>query len=256
MSISLDHQKAIFWGEFIEVAVSMYIPGVTNPPQPQIFPEGWKLVKNINAEAVVSFFRQKEFIGFVAQSLNEPNRYAVVIHGTEGVADFLDDFEFLMTDFTMVPNGGRTEYGFTRFYESLSFVDPQSGESQSLEDYLKGLNQTDLFTTTGSSLGGALATLHSMVLASRNISVEAYIFASPMVGDNTFVNTYNSLVTKSYRIVNKPDIVPQLPGTILGYGHVNTLFEINSLNYPGIRRSIRCFHSVSVYVYILGLVDG
>jgi triacylglycerol lipase len=252
MSISFDYQKAVLWGEFIDVAFSMYVPGVTNPAQPINFPKGWKLVKNINADAGVSFFRQKEFIGFVAQSLKDPHRLAVVLHGTEGVMDYIDDFEFLMNDFTLVPNGGRTEYGFTRFYESFSFVDPLSGVSQNLEDYLEELNQMTSFTVTGASLGGALATLHSLVLASRNIPVEAYLFASPMVGDPKFVNTYNSLVPKSYRIVNKPDIVPQLPGHSLGYEHVNTLFEINSLDFPEIKRSIRCFHSINVYVYTLG----
>lgn len=251
MSMSIDYQKAIFWEEFVKVAFSMYAPGVTNPAQPKNFPKGWRLVKNINAEAVVSFYRQKEFIGFVAQCEKDPSRFAVVMHGTEGIADFLDDFEFLMTDFNLVPNGGRTEYGFTRFYESFTFVDPISEDSQTLVEYIDGLSQNVSFTVAGHSLGGPLATLHSLVLASRNVPVEAYLFASPMVGDATFVNTYNSLVKQSYRIVNKPDIVHQLPGTLLGYEHVNTLFEINSLDYPEIKRSISCFHSPDVYIYTL-----
>jgi hypothetical protein len=258
MSISLDNQTAIFWGKFIDIAYSMYISGGTNPPQPTDFPEGWRLVKNINAEAVVGFFRQKEFIGFVVQSLEDPHKFALVLHGTTGVADFLDDFEFLMTDFNLVPNGGRAEYGFTRFYESISFVDAISGASQSLQDYLinlASLKQSPSFTITGDSLGGALATLHAMVLASRGIPVEAYFFASPMVGNSTFVQTYNALVPNTYRIVNKPDIVPQLPGTLLGYEHVNTLFEINSLNFPEIKHSIGCYHSINTYIYALGATN-
>lgn len=251
MSMSIDYQKAICWEEFIKIAFSMYAPGVINPAQPKNFPKGWKLVKNINAEAVVSFYRQNEFIGFVAQCEKEPNRFAVVMHGTEGVTEFLDDLEFLMTDFKLVPHSGRTENGFTRIYESFTFVDPISGDSKTLVEYIDGLSQNVSFTLAGHSLGGALATLHSLVLASRNIPVEAYLFASPMVGDATFVNTYNSLVKQSYRIVNKPDIVPKLPGTLLGYTHVDTLYEINSLDYPEIKRTTNCFHSQDVYIYTL-----
>lgn len=252
MTISLDNQKAIFWGEFIEIAFSMYATGVTNPTQPTNFPKGWRLVKNINAVADVSVFSQKEFIGFVAQSLNDHNHFAVVLHGTEGFIDFLDDFEFLKTDFKLIPDGGKTEYGFTRFYESFFFVDPIGGNSENLKDYLKGLPRSTSFTVAGYSLGAALATLHSAVLAHHKFSVEIYTFASPMVGDTEFVNTYNSLVPNSYHIFNKPDIVPQLPGPLLGYKHVKTIFEINSLNFPGIKRTISSFHSLNVYLYVLG----
>lgn len=252
MANILDKQQAIFWGRFIEVANSMYAPGVTNPSQPSNFPKGWRLVKNINAEAFISFYHQKEFIGFVAQSTDEPNRFVVVLHGTEGIVDFLDDFEFQMVDFYLISNGGKTEYGFTRFYESFSFVDPNSGDSQKLEDYLRELSKKTSFTVAGYSMGGALATLHAVVLAERNFSVDTYLFASPMVGNAAFVKTYNALVQNSYRIVNQPDIVPKLPGILLGYEHVNTQFEVNSLYYPEFKHSISSFHSLNVYIYCLG----
>jgi triacylglycerol lipase len=247
----MDQIGAAFWGKFIKVAEAMYKPGKTNPAQPSKFPRGWKLAKNINAEAVVSFYNQKEFIGFVAQSVDEPDRFAVVLHGTEGIVDFLDDFEFELIDFYFLSDGGQTEYGFTKFYESFTFVDPIGGESQTLEDYLRELPETASFTVAGYSLGGALATLHTAVLAERRIPVEAYLFASPMVGNASFVKTYNSLVRKSYRIVNQPDIVPKLPGDLLGYEHVNTVFEVNSLQFPQFKHSISSFHSLDVYLYCL-----
>ena len=247
----MDQKKAISWGKFIKVAESMYAPGKTNPTQPSRFPKGWKLVKNINAEAVVSFYNQKEFIGFVAQSLVEPQQFAVVLHGTEGIVDFLDDFEFELIDFYLLSDGGKTEYGFTKFYESFTFVDPISGESQGLEDYVKGLPETASFSVAGYSLGGALATLHAAVLGGRRIPVEAYLFGSPMVGNAAFVKTYNSLVRNSYRIVNQPDIVPKLPGALLGYEHVHTIFEVNSLQFPQFKHSISSFHSLDVYLYCL-----
>lgn len=255
MTASFNRQQVIYWGEFIIVAYKMYVRGVTNPPQPKDFPEGWKIVKNINAEAVALFYRQPEFLGFVAQRVDAPHQFAVVLHGTESVTDYIDDFEFAKTTFTLVPSVGQTEYGFTRYYESFRFVDPISGGSQTLIEYLDTLTHQDAFTVAGFSLGGALATLHSLVLASRQIPVEAYLFGSPMVGDATFVKAYTSLVPSSSRIVNKPDIVPRLPGTELGYEHVNTLLEVNSLNFPMVKRSVSCFHSLNSYLYALGVTN-
>jgi hypothetical protein len=247
----LDNQKAIFWARFIEVASSMYTPGVTNPPQPANFPAGWKIVKNINTEAIAGLLDQKEFMGFVAQSADDTNKFAILFHGSASIADFLDDFEFMKINFQLIANGGKTEHGFTRFYESMTFVNPASGETQSLKEYLSNIPQNASFSVIGHSMGAALATLHAVVLAEQDILVEAYTFASPMVGDGVFANTYNSLLTKNYRIFNKPDMVPQLPGTLLGYKHVNIPFEVNSLNYPEIKQSISSFHSLETYIYCL-----
>ncbi len=252
MSTTLDYQQAIFWGNFIQVCAKMYVPGVTNPPQPSKFPTGWKIVRYINAQAVVPFCEENEFIGFIVQSIDNPSQFGVVLHGSEGVADYLDDFKFTKTDFTLVADGGKAEYGFTRFYESFLFIDPVSGDAQTLEAYLSGLSRDTSFVVAGHSLGAALATLHTMVLASRSIPVEAYLFASPMVGDAAFVNKYTSLVKNSHLIVNQPDIVPRLPGTVLGYEHVTTQFEVNSLEFPAIKRSISCFHALNVYLYAMG----
>ncbi|QSO48882.1 lipase family protein [Alicyclobacillus mengziensis] len=255
MKISLINQQTIVWGQFILCAVDMYKSGNLNPPQPTYFPAGWKLVKNIHAEAVVGFFREKEFIGFVAQSTQQSHQFACVLHGSEGIADFLDDFEFILTDFNLVQNGGKTEYGFTRYYESFSFVDPDTDAQQNLTEYLQELSNEETlpsFVVSGHSLGGALATLHAVVLAEKGIDVDVYTYGSPMVGDSKFVQVYSNLVKNSYRIVNIPDIVPQLPGTLLGYEHVPRLFEVNSLDFPQIKRSISCYHALSTSLYVLG----
>ncbi|MCL6631461.1 MAG: hypothetical protein K6T63_02415 [Alicyclobacillus herbarius] len=84
--------------------------------------------------------------------------FAVILHGTGTILYFIDNFGFSMTDFTLVPNGGATDYGFTRFYKSFSFVDPVNGPSQSLQDYLASLDPDASFTVAGFSLGGPLAT--------------------------------------------------------------------------------------------------
>lgn len=252
MSISFDKQKVIFWGGFLKTIQFMYSPGVLNPTQPAKFPKGWKLVKNINADVAVGSIDRKEFMGVVAQSLDDPNKFAVVLRGVQGILDVLEDFDFDMVNFDLIPNGGKTEHGFTRFYKSFSFVDPTSGVSENLEKYLKDLPKTVSFTVAGYSMGGALANLHAVVLAYQNIPVEVYTVASPMVGNAEFVKMYRTFIHNSYCIVNVPDIVPKLPGEFLGYQHVTAPILINSLNYPQIKQDIFCYHHIEVYLYALG----
>lgn len=247
------NSQIISWAKFIEVSYSMCNLGVSNPQQPKNFPVGWKLVKNINAEATAGPANKLEFIGFIAQSMGEPERFAVVLRGSEGFFDFLDDFEFIKIDFPFFPNAGKTENGFTQFYKSFTFADPASGKSQTLEEFLNDpLLQKSKFLVTGHSSGGALAILHSLTMANHGFAIETYTFGSPMVGDSSFAQTYNSLVPNSYRVANKPDIIPLLPGNLLEYEHVGTLIEMNSLVYPELKRSISNFHSLETYIYCLG----
>jgi hypothetical protein len=46
--------------------------------------------------------------------------------------------------------------------------------------------------------------------------------------------------------------MPALPGSLLGYYQVPTGIEINSLNYPKVRKSIYCYHALYTYLYVLG----
>lgn len=252
----LNRQEALFWGEFVRIATKMYIPGVTNPAIPEDFPVGWELIRMANLESAVGFIRQREFIGFLAQSLNHPSQFALVLHGSLSVLDFIDDMEFQLTDFKAVPGAGKTEYGFTRLYESIFFVDPLSSTAENLQAVLSDLNQVTSFTVAGHSLGSALGILQSVVLANLHIPVEVYAFAPPMVGDPAFVAAYGSLVKHSHIVINTPDVVPKLPGRCLGYKQVPTAYRINTLNFPAIKRNLICFHSLDAYLYSLGKVDG
>ena len=177
-----------------------------------------------------------------------------------------------------MPNGGETELGFTRMYESLTFFDPPPSHastpmSASVETFqgsgdpalpiAQSVDLTTLlgnlfaasdarFTVAGYSLGGALAILHGAVLGGTGSPVDVYTFAAPMVGDETFVQSYSSVVQESYAIENKPDIVSHLPGTLLGYAPDVQRVEVNSLEFPELRHTISCFHHLYTYLYVLG----
>lgn len=78
---------------------------------------------------------------------------------------------------------------------------------------------------TGHSLGGALATLLAIELASSQlakrgaITVTMYNFGSPRVGNKKFADVYNQKVKDSWRVVNHRDIIPTVP-RLMGYCHV------------------------------------
>eukprot|EP01117_Protostelium_nocturnum_P011779 TRINITY_DN4295_c0_g1_i2.p1 TRINITY_DN4295_c0_g1~~TRINITY_DN4295_c0_g1_i2.p1 ORF type:complete len:326 (-),score=62.06 TRINITY_DN4295_c0_g1_i2:19-996(-) len=77
---------------------------------------------------------------------------------------------------------------------------------------------------TGHSLGGALATLAAADIAihpKTSEDVRLWTFGSPRVGNTGFAAYMNTKYLQSYRIVNNRDVVPSIPGTFLGYVHIN-----------------------------------
>ena len=84
---------------------------------------------------------------------------------------------------------------------------------------------------TGHSLGGALAKLCAVDLQfnfSPGISVEAYMFGAPRVGNKAFVESYNRRVPRSWRFVNGNDVVSGLPRNWQGYRHVDTRIRLGT----------------------------
>ena len=109
-------------------------------------------------------------------------------------------------------------------------------------DYLNSLPNSpssyDNLWVTGHSLGASLATLALVDIVTNTIHTGAkmYNFASPLVGNQSFVNFFklkigtnncntnnadNSLNTCSWRVVNINDIVPKVPPADFGYVHVD-----------------------------------
>lgn len=92
------------------------------------------------------------------------------------------------------------------------------------EDGLETIPKWQVYVT-GHSLGGALATLLALELASSRmakcgaLSVTMYNFGSPRVGNRRFAEVYNKKVKDSWRIVNHRDIIPTVP-RLMGYCHV------------------------------------
>jgi triacylglycerol lipase len=75
---------------------------------------------------------------------------------------------------------------------------------------------------TGHSLGAALALLCALDLDNRGFVIGGvYTFGGPRVGDVAWLDLYDaSLKEKTFRFVNELDIVPRVPGLLMGYRHV------------------------------------
>ena len=82
---------------------------------------------------------------------------------------------------------------------------------------------------TGHSLGGALAVLCAYLLQRQGFPVHSvYTFGQPRVGDRAFAADYEALCGgKTFRLVNQNDLVPRLPGWLLGYRHAGQMMFIN-----------------------------
>jgi triacylglycerol lipase len=256
MSNTISMEKLIDWGKFVKVAYEMYAQNHLSPVVSTDFPAGWELVANLTMIPRLEKLKEREFAGYIARSTDNPLHQAVIIRGTESALDWLSDFEFVLETFHEVPNGGKTESGFTNLYRSMmvEYADA-SLPSQSLMESIDTLPQGTELLVTGHSLGSSLATLHAFLAGSKNIDVELVTFASPRVGDKHFVEAFQRMNIPSTRVFNKPDIVPQVPVEIAGYHHLEPGLEINSTLFP-IKHSIPCYHALSTYLYVLGDTDA
>lgn len=252
MGNTINTAAYIPWGKLVEVAYAMYKQSPTSPQTPSDFPADWELIANLTMTPSLESIREREFAGFIARSAADPLLQAVVIRGTESKLDWLMDAEFSLETFGEVPGGGKTERGFTNLYRTMmvEYADA-SMPSQSLIAQLDTLPAGTRLVVTGHSLGSSLATLHAFLAGSKKIDVELITFASPRVGDKTFVEAFEQLQIPNTRIFNQPDIVPHVPVEIAGFRHLEPGIEINSGLYP-IKHSIPCYHAMSTYLYVMG----
>jgi triacylglycerol lipase len=111
---------------------------------------------------------------------------------------------------------------------------------------------------TGHSLGGALATLCAIDIQynfSEKVTIEAYTYGAPKVGNDGFQDSFNKRVPDSYRIVNGMDLVPALPRWWQGYRAVDKEVRIGkrfSLNFVSQRFKD---HAIDRYIAVLRIAN-
>ncbi|MGO4886210.1 lipase family protein [Anaerobacillus sp. MEB173] len=175
--------------------------------------------------------------GFIIESSSE---IIVAFRGTEEPIDVLADLDWVQVPFPFVSDSGRTDRGFTRDYQSVR---------KDVIKTLKNLHPDKRLYITGHSLGGAVATLAALDIASNTHYTQplVYTYASPRVGNPRFVDVYNQTIDHSIRVVNTNDIVPHFPPPTIpflniSYRHVDKRYPIQFQTF-----SIRRNHAIENY---------
>ncbi len=204
-------------------------------------------------------------IGLILQA-KESGEVVVVIRGTEGIKEWIQDAKFLAVPCPFLAGAGNTEDGFTDMYKSMAIgVGAGAASVTSSLGALKWLKPVSSLTICGHSLGGALATLLALDVAANadapfNNPV-VYTYASPRTGDATFVNMYNHLVPNTSRIANRVDLVPKLPLPPL-YDHVLGFYDLSSVRLLPLPPKVLvnpdplCSHILTTYLYLLSVAAG
>ncbi|KAG8722709.1 hypothetical protein FRC08_012588 [Ceratobasidium sp. 394] len=87
-------------------------------------------------------------------------------------------------------------------------------------------------TTTGHSLGGAIATLDAAFLKLNlpsTISIKAVTYGQPRVGNQEFANWIDKIIPDFSRITHEHDVIPIVPGRGLGFHHPSGEKHIKSV---------------------------
>lgn len=194
---------------------------------------------------------QRELYGHIWLDQQTPERLIISLRGTDDTQEWIQDFKFEMVSY--LPKSCCVELGFSQIQSSLSVASPENTTGIALVDYLASQKQITQITVVGHSLGSSVATLtafHTQNLF-RKIDVKLLTFASPLTGDQNFVNSLQANIKNSVRIVNTPDLVPRTPLKEFGYRHIWHELAINSDSRKHIVDSIACHHSLNTYLHIL-----
>ncbi len=139
--------------------------------------------------------------------ITETENYTIVaFRGSSSYRDWISDGQCWRADYF----GAEVHFGFLNALEGVRLK---------LMDRLSRAKTPLLIT--GHSLGGALAMLFADWL-NRNghLFSAVYTFGQPRIGNGTFARVYNAGLRQiSFRFVHEEDIVPRIPGVLLGYRH-------------------------------------
>jgi hypothetical protein len=152
-------------------------------------------------------------------NLGWPEAQAVCIRGTATIGAWLQDARIAMT---ADPMGGIKGLAHIGFLQSTALIYPW------VETHL---DKAKPVIITGHSLGAAIATLLSQLLAERGYTVlPVYTFGCPRIGDSEFAEGYT---LEHWRVVNNFDPVPHIPEMGVHTLHTWPLQTIAHLNLRG-----------------------
>ncbi|RKP37701.1 Alpha/Beta hydrolase protein, partial [Dimargaris cristalligena] len=155
-------------------------------------------------------------VGYVAIN-HDLQSVSLVFRGTLDIAQVLTDVKFKMKRWPKWVHKSRVHARFLESYWEVSDC-----LFKKIVELLLKYPEYHL-TISGHSLGAALASIAAVDFIHRNQclaeKVRVVTFGKPRVGNEAYIQHYNSLDLDSFSVVNKNDVVPHLPPRLLGYRH-------------------------------------
>jgi hypothetical protein len=270
MQPTLDVTKAIEFGQLVNATYATPPSDLANAAGQPLSAGGidYVVVTTIYANDLATDMNPSRIddevsIGLICQA-KQTGDVAIAIRGTEGILEWIHDVEFDLVPCPFLVGAGHTEDGFTDMYQSLrTGAQPDSPTVVNSLAKLPFPHPVTSVTICGHSLGGALATLLALDVAANTVFTDpaVYTYGSPRTGDSLFASTYDQVVSNSYRIANRLDIVPALPPPI-DYEHVLNPYELNPIRLTPlppkilVKSTVTCEHSLATYLYLLSLQSG
>lgn len=200
----------------------------------------------------------------------DSEKIIVAFRGSDGLEDWLHNLKLdLVHDSTQQPSSepgpkalqssidgpmnsliqGKVHAGFLKMIGAVGQDMRQTIGRLKVQAHWRGKELAVWFT--GHSLGAALATLAVAQLRLVNESIQGlYTFASPRVGDRTFAHYFNTdFGFKTFRVVNKNDLIPRTPLRSLGYHHVGQLYYFDRMGqlHPNSRAAFRLLDGLKIH---------
>lgn len=172
-----------------------------------------------------NLFNKDELIGTI---LEDKDRIVIVFRGTLSIYDVFVDLKQKLIGIqdldSRINKNVKIHLGFynyiKRILESILFK----------IDVLVKKNKTNHIFIAGHSLGAALATLITYIVSKRYPSLYIYNYdlASPRVGNQSFVDDYNSQKNiTTFSIMNLFDSIPNLPSLDKKFEHIQCLGKVD-----------------------------
>jgi predicted lipase len=259
--VPIDWNAAVKYAKLVVVAESISVTGNDDQLKAALTKTGYTYLETLYGDELSTDIdpHAGEIVSFGFLALSQSGELVASIRGTATILEWIHDAAFLMMPCPIAGLVGMTEDGFTAIYDSLRTGKAEGSTSAvaAIKSHLTA-GQAKTVTVCGHSLGGALATLLTVDVALNTPckTPSGYTYASPRTGDHLFAQGYNASVPASYRIVNRQDLVPQLPPILpLPYEHVNTKYELNP-PFGKIKQTLICMHHLGTYIWLMEQLAG
>jgi len=256
-----DWNIAVKYAKLVALAESIPVTGDDDALKAAITAAGYTYLATLWASELATDVDPHvgEIVSFGFLALSPTKELVASIRGTDTIWEWIHDASFLMVPSPISGITGLTEDGFTAMYRSLRTAQAAGSTSAiaAIKAHLTAGDAT-IVTVCGHSLGGALATLLTVDVAVNTSckSPTGYTYASPRTGDHLFAAAFNASVPTNFRIVNRQDLVPQLPPILpLPYEQVNTKYELNP-PFKKIQQNLLCMHHLTTYIWLMEQLSG